>query len=182
MASARTATRPLADGDRVELTRPLVADAKQVRRPRAAGNRYRRCRAQKETVTPGKQPFALLAPEISATMADARCHGRRRYPLCALSVRSRLPLRRSPARIGRTPFARLVRRGTAGKVWTGAQDVAIYALGLIGVDYRYGGNTPKSGLDCSGLVLPCVPASDRRLAAAHREGNERPRQQDQASD
>lgn len=28
---------PLADGDRVELTRPLIADAKQIRRARAAG-------------------------------------------------------------------------------------------------------------------------------------------------
>ena len=28
---------PLAEGDRVELTRPLVADAKQIRRTRAAG-------------------------------------------------------------------------------------------------------------------------------------------------
>jgi cell wall-associated NlpC family hydrolase len=36
--------------------------------------------------------------------------------------------------------------------WNGAQDVAIYALGLIGVDYRYGGETPESGVDCSGLV------------------------------
>jgi cell wall-associated NlpC family hydrolase len=40
----------------------------------------------------------------------------------------------------------------AGKMWSGAQDVAIYALGLIGVDYKFGGNTPQSGLDCSGLV------------------------------
>ncbi len=37
-------------------------------------------------------------------------------------------------------------------VWHGAQDLAIYALGLIGVDYRFGGTTPDHGLDCSGLV------------------------------
>ena len=41
---------------------------------------------------------------------------------------------------------------TAGKVWAGAQDVTMYALGLIGVNYRFGGNTPDTGLDCSGLV------------------------------
>jgi cell wall-associated NlpC family hydrolase len=34
----------------------------------------------------------------------------------------------------------------------GAQDVAIYALAMIGIDYRFGGSTPESGLDCSGLV------------------------------
>jgi cell wall-associated NlpC family hydrolase len=36
--------------------------------------------------------------------------------------------------------------------WHSAQDLAIYALGLIGVDYRFGGTTPERGLDCSGLV------------------------------
>jgi cell wall-associated NlpC family hydrolase len=41
---------------------------------------------------------------------------------------------------------------TAQKFWLGAQDVAIYALGLIGVEYRFGGETPDNGLDCSGLV------------------------------
>ncbi len=51
------------------------------------------------------------------------------------------------------PFAATATAAAAaGKVWSGAQDVAIYALGLIGVDYRFGGDTPQSGLDCSGLV------------------------------
>ena len=37
-------------------------------------------------------------------------------------------------------------------VWHSAQDLAIYALGLIGVDYKFGGTSPERGLDCSGLV------------------------------
>jgi len=40
----------------------------------------------------------------------------------------------------------------ASKVWSGAQDVAMYALGLIGVTYKFGGESPDTGLDCSGLV------------------------------
>ena len=40
----------------------------------------------------------------------------------------------------------------ASRVIEGAQDVAIYALSLVGVDYRYGGETPDRGLDCSGLI------------------------------
>ena len=35
----------------------------------------------------------------------------------------------------------------AHKVWSGAQDVAMYALGLIGVNYKSGGESPETGLD-----------------------------------
>ncbi|WP_219924969.1 NlpC/P60 family protein, partial [Halomonas sp. ND22Bw] len=34
----------------------------------------------------------------------------------------------------------------------GLEEISIEAMALVGTPYRYGGNTPDSGFDCSGLV------------------------------
>ncbi len=54
-----------------------------------------------------------------------------------------------------------------------AASVMMRALGLVGTPYRYGGNTPESGFDCSGLVTYVyrdmlalnLPRTSRELAA-----------------
>ena len=43
-------------------------------------------------------------------------------------------------------------RNIGDKAKDSAADITSYALSLIGVDYRFGGNTPDQGLDCSGLI------------------------------
>ena len=54
-----------------------------------------------------------------------------------------------------------------------ANAVLMRAIGLVGTPYRYGGNTPEGGFDCSGLVAYVfrdvldlrLPRSSRELAA-----------------
>ena len=56
---------------------------------------------------------------------------------------------------------------------TAANAVLMRAISLVGTPYRYGGNTPESGFDCSGLVNYVyrdmldlrLPRSSRELAA-----------------
>jgi cell wall-associated NlpC family hydrolase len=57
-------------------------------------------------------------------------------------------LQNSSAAADTSSGARSFLSGMAGK----AGDVVVGALNMIGVRYRWGGNTPDSGLDCSGFV------------------------------
>ncbi|MFL9887726.1 C40 family peptidase [Paraburkholderia agricolaris] len=58
------------------------------------------------------------------------------------------PLSSQPAAADNDGGAKSFLSGMAGK----AGDVVVGALNMIGVRYRWGGNTPDSGLDCSGFV------------------------------
>jgi cell wall-associated NlpC family hydrolase len=53
---------------------------------------------------------------------------------------------------GTAPEARAGRAGRATNTDGKANDVVLFALGLIETGYRFGGKNPDAGLDCSGMV------------------------------
>ena len=40
------------------------------------------------------------------------------------------------------------------------RELVMHALALIGINYKFGGNTPAGGFDCSGLVNHVFPAAE----------------------
>ncbi|CAJ0782662.1 MULTISPECIES: C40 family peptidase [Ralstonia] len=68
--------------------------------------------------------------------------------VCLLSACSSTPTRSTASR-----DAGLRTRGTPiHDPSAGLEEISIEAMALVGTPYRYGGNTPDSGFDCSGLV------------------------------
>jgi len=68
--------------------------------------------------------------------------------LAVLAACSSAPRRATPAP---SALANEPARGPAGDI-AAANDVLFRAMALVGTPYRYGGNSPSGGFDCSGLV------------------------------
>lgn len=83
--------------------------------------------------------LALVAAQLAgcATTGASRSEPR---PLAEAGAISTAPLPELPA------------PPDSGPVLAAPEVVVMRALGLVGVRYRYGGNQPDTGLDCSGLV------------------------------
>ncbi|WP_426393618.1 C40 family peptidase [Ralstonia sp. R-29] len=69
--------------------------------------------------------------------------------VCLLSACSSTPTRSTASR---DPGALRTRGAPINDPSAGLEEISIEAMALVGTPYRYGGNTPDSGFDCSGLV------------------------------
>ena len=70
----------------------------------------------------------------------------------SLAITSPVVAAQDSAPLSFTDSAATKVRSVAATALKSAQDLASTALDLIGIRYKWGGNTPETGLDCSGLV------------------------------
>lgn len=93
------------------------------------------------------------------TVSPAACRARRTLALVALGTVLSLPLfDRAQAQDARPEGAATVvaeasaPQSFADRALSSAQELAMQAMGMIGIRYTFGGRNPDTGFDCSGLV------------------------------
>jgi cell wall-associated NlpC family hydrolase len=74
--------------------------------------------------------------------------------LCAIAWLQAAPAHAAarPADRSLADAARASLGAAASRMVEGTREVTLFALSLVGIDYRYGGDSPDGGLDCSGLI------------------------------
>lgn len=85
------------------------------------------------------------APAVASEVTTAAIAGTQN--LSDISTPASRPASKSPPTAATSTPARKV-----AKDYAPAQDLLLSAMSLIGVKYKWGGNTPESGLDCSGFI------------------------------
>lgn len=75
----------------------------------------------------------------------------RRFPVLLIAL-ALLPLPALADETGNPPDFSTSAQQAAGTVFGQAQEFALRALSFIGVRYKWGGNSPDTGFDCSGLI------------------------------
>ena len=93
----------------------------------------------------------MPAPRSSSLAASFACIRFQPAALALVCAALHAPLAIAAERPADRSLADAARASLASVV-DGTREVGLFALSLVGIEYRYGGETPDRGLDCSGLI------------------------------
>jgi len=103
--------------------------------------------------------YSLVALLASSTLVLGACG--------VLNYGAQAPAPVVSSRVGAGGTAPETAPAAAANVNGKANDVVLFALGLIETGYRFGGKNPEAGLDCSGMISYVFQKSvDMRLAGS----------------